>query len=147
MLANCHTCAKARSRAGFFVPVYKPLARLLGGPFLFLVAALDDESMDMNTITQELFARLGRIEEKLDRVVRLEERQDRNERDVADVVERVGELEDVVQQQASQLDSLTTTSTHRWGTFAKVFFGILGFFGLVSAPLITEAVMIKLGIK
>lgn len=103
--------------------------------------------MDMNTITQELFARLGRIEEKLDRVVRLEERQDRNERDLADAAGRIDALEEVVQQQGTRIDSLTTTSTHRWGTFAKVFFGVLGFFGIVSAPLIAEALMIKLGIK
>lgn len=132
--------------SGLFRARLQALARLPGGPFLFLVTAVD-ESMDMNTITQELFARLGRIEEKLDRVVRLEERQDRNERDLADAAGRIDALEEAVQQQGTRIDSLTTTSTHRWGTFAKVFFGVLGFFGIVSAPLIAEALMIKLGIK
>lgn len=103
--------------------------------------------MDMSLLTQELFTRLGRIEEKLDRVVRLEERQDRSDRDLADVTERVDSIEEKHQELAARVGTLTDTSTYRWGTFTKVFFGVLAFCGFVGAPVLAEVALIKLGVK
>jgi len=103
--------------------------------------------MNSDLMSQELFARLVRIEEKLDRVVRLEERQDRNERDISSAAVRLDAVEGSVAKLKTEVEKLSSTSVHRWGTFSKVFFGVLAFFGLVAGPVIVEIILNKVGIQ
>ncbi len=100
-----------------------------------------------NTLFQELFSRLGRMEEKLDMVVRVEERQQRQERSVEEIKRRLDAHDNDIGHLQSQVANMSTTSTHRWGVFAKVFFGVLAFVGIVGAPVFAELLLLKMGIK
>jgi len=103
--------------------------------------------MTSDLMSQDLLARLVRIEEKLDRVVRLEERQDRNERDIAHVEDRLDKVDLTMASLKTEVEKLSSSSVHRWGTFSKVFFGTLAFFGIVAGPVIVEVILSKAGIQ